>query len=148
MTVGYFLHDSATMTLAYDLVKEYDAWQRKQDRLYRKSQKAKLKFKRGRWFSDDRIKHGMSGTVEYRAWLDMKQRCLNPKHKFYPDYGGRGITVHPAWIDDFMAFYKHVEPRPTKRHSLDRICVNGNYEPGNVRWATKKQQSRNRRCCK
>ena len=63
-------------------------------------------------------------------------------------YGGRGITVAAEWRHDFAAFYAHVGPRPGPEYSIDRIDVNGNYEPGNVRWATRLQQARNKRRAK
>lgn len=94
------------------------------------------------------FKHGMVTSVEYMAWCSMKTRCLNPNYSDYPDYGGRGITIHPPWIEDFMAFYRDVGPRPSLKHSLDRINNDSGYFPWNCRWATKKQQSKNRRPCK
>lgn len=75
----------------------------------------------------------------------MKGRCLTPTDKRYSYYGGRGIKIYEPWISDFAAFYEHVGNRPTTKHSLDRIDNNGNYEPGNVRWADKQVQSANRR---
>lgn len=94
-------------------------------------------------------KHGLIHTPEYNAWTLMKDRCLNPRSSNYPGWGGRGIKVHPPWIEDFTVFYLDVGPRPTPTHSLDRWPdMNGNYEPGNVRWATKKEQTDNRRPCK
>lgn len=84
-------------------------------------------------------------TPEYRAWVGMKGRCLTPSHHKYPSYGGRGIRVHDVWVRDFAAFLAHVGRRPSGEHSLDRIDVNGHYEPGNVRWADRKVQSTNRR---
>lgn len=84
-------------------------------------------------------------TPEYRAWQGMKDRCLNPKSERYADYGGRGITVWAGWVSDFAYFLACVGPRPSSRHSLDRIEVNAGYEPGNVRWATDVEQNRNRR---
>lgn len=74
----------------------------------------------------------------------MKARCDNPNDKSYPDYGGRGISYHKEWAA-FDAFYSAVGPRPSLKHSLDRINNDGNYEPGNVRWADAQTQSRNRR---
>lgn len=87
--------------------------------------------------------HGQTKQSEFRIWDQMKQRCLNPKHKNYSYYGGRGIRIHEDWLRSFVAFLEAVGSRPSTRHSLDRINVNGNYEPGNVRWATKKEQGRN-----
>jgi hypothetical protein len=89
-------------------------------------------------------KHGLYKTAEYAIWHTMKARCLNPKDQGYKGYGGRGIGIHEPWVNDFMAFYNYVGPRPTPLHSIDRINNNGNYEPGNVRWATRKEQSRNK----
>lgn len=75
----------------------------------------------------------------------MKKRCHNPANKDYVRYGGRGIVVCRRWREDYAAFAADVGPRPSKRHTLDRIDNDGNYEPGNVRWATPEQQWRNRR---
>jgi len=75
----------------------------------------------------------------------MKQRCLDPECLIYPNYGGRGISIHAPWIISFESFFEHMGPRPSKKHSIDRIDNDGNYEPGNVRWATTKQQRRNTR---
>lgn len=91
------------------------------------------------------FKHGLIKTTEYNTWLAMKDRCLNPKSSNYPNWGGRGITVHPDWVKDFPRFLADVGHRPTPQHSLDRINNDGNYEPGNVRWATKKEQRANQR---
>lgn len=91
------------------------------------------------------IKHGMTGTTEYRSWSAMKKRCYDRYHHKYPLYGGRGIKVYEKWITDFAAFYKYLGPKPSKRHTLDRKNPNGNYVPGNVRWATPLQQRHNRR---
>lgn len=90
--------------------------------------------------------HGMHGTPEYMAWVSLKQRCCNPKHKAYRLYGGRGVRVCRSWRESFAAFYADVGPRPSSGHSLDRYPDNdGDYKPGNVRWATTTEQSRNRR---
>jgi hypothetical protein len=87
----------------------------------------------------------MRNSPEYQAWVGMKSRCLNPKREDFEHWGGRGVQVHPEWIPDFMAFYEHVGPRPSPKHSLDRIDNAGHYEPGNVRWATVLEQHRNMR---
>lgn len=89
------------------------------------------------------VKHGLRNSVEYSTWVSMKQRCLNPNSENYSNYGGRGITVCEEWKDSFLAFFNYVGPRP-EGTSLDRIEVNGNYEPGNVRWATEEEQCNNR----
>lgn len=88
--------------------------------------------------------HGQSRSPEYKAWENARSRCQNPRNKKYPLYGGRGITFSAAWRDDFEAFLSEVGPRPSPLHSLDRIDSNGNYEPGNVRWATDEEQNNNR----
>lgn len=81
---------------------------------------------------------------EYKVWRGMRNRCNDPKAIGYENYGGRGIRVCPEW-DDYSAFLAAVGPRPTPRHSLDRINPNGNYEPGNCRWVTRDIQQFNRR---
>lgn len=93
---------------------------------------------------DRQFKHGDSFTPTHRAWTKMKSRCLNPSDKSYKYYGGRGITVCQRWLD-YNAFLADMGPKPTSGHSLDRINVNGSYEPGNCRWASKTQQARNMR---
>lgn len=93
------------------------------------------------------MRHGGSGTVEYRAWIAMKTRCFNPNAHGGHRYSGRGITMHPAWVHDFVAFRDYLAaalgPRPTPAHSIDRIDNDGHYVPGNLRWATKSEQRRN-----
>ena len=91
------------------------------------------------------VKHGKTGTPEHRTWLSMIKRCETPAATGYSDYGGRGIKVSPVWRHDFDAFLRDVGPRPSDRHSLDRIDNDGDYEPGNVRWATVVEQNNNRR---
>ena len=87
--------------------------------------------------------HGLCGSPEYRTWDHMIQRCTNPKTTHFSDYGGRGITVAPEWMASFPAFYEHIGPKPTAKHTIDRINNNLGYFPGNVRWATQKEQLKN-----
>lgn len=75
----------------------------------------------------------------------MRARCLNPNHRAFPDYGGRGITIFPEWQASFSAFLRDVGERPTSAHSFDRIDNDRGYEPDNVRWATDAEQTRNTR---
>lgn len=87
--------------------------------------------------------HGRSGTSEYNTWCTMIQRCTNPANRQYKDYGGRGITICERWMK-FENFLADMGLRPVGL-SLDRINNDGNYGPGNCRWTTRLQQSRNRR---
>ena len=91
----------------------------------------------------NRARHGAYRTKEYRTWIGIKRRCFNPDSTYYHRYGGRGITMHPAWVDSFEQFLVDVGPAP-KGMTIDRINNEGNYEPGNVRWSTRKDQSNNR----
>ena len=88
---------------------------------------------------------GERDTKEHRAWWHMRSRCLNPKHTDFAYYAGRGITVCERWRNSYALFLADVGRAPSPKHSLDRIDNNGNYEPGNVRWATWSEQMRNRR---
>lgn len=75
----------------------------------------------------------------------MKSRVLNPNARNYHNYGGRGISIDPTWIDDFAQFLADVGPRPSPKHQLDRYPDNdGHYEPDNIRWATQSENSLNR----
>lgn len=98
--------------------------------------------------AEDRAKrqtrHSMSRHPAYRSWLYMRDRCQNPQNTMYHLYGGRGIRVFPAW-EIFENFWRDAGATWKPGLSLDRIDVNGNYEPGNVRWATPKEQASNRR---
>lgn len=89
--------------------------------------------------------HGMTGAKEYRAWQNMMTRCYNQNRSYYKDYGGRGIRVCKAWQKSFVAFYDHIGPAPTRKHTVDRIRNAEGYKPGNVRWATRKEQRYNQR---
>lgn len=99
-----------------------------------------------------RISHGEARknqtSPEYKVWLGINKRCFNNKEAGYKNYGGRGITVCGRWRgkDGYSNFLSDVGRRPSARHSLDRFPDNdGNYEPGNVRWATRGEQNRNTR---
>jgi hypothetical protein len=91
--------------------------------------------------------HARAGkwSSEFRAWCSAKNRCYNPKYHGYHRYGGRGIVMADEWRSDFAAFLNHIGPKPDPRLSLDRVDVNGNYEPGNVRWTTPSEQRLNQR---
>lgn len=88
--------------------------------------------------------HGLSKTTEYRTWNAMLQRCQNPKNTAFNRYGGRGIIVCDRW-QLFENFYADMGPRPSPKHSIDRINNDGDYEPDNCRWATPHEQARNKR---
>ena len=91
-------------------------------------------------------KHGKHKSPEYTAWRNIMNRCLNPNHPQFKDWGGRGITVVDEWrgLGGFERFFEHVGERPSDGHSIDRIDNDGDYRPGNVRWSTRSEQGRNK----
>ena len=102
------------------------------------------KIERGR---RDYKKNGFRVHPDYLVWQNMKSRCCNKNNTAYSRYGGRGIKLHPSWSASFSNFIADMGPRPEPRklHSIERIDNDGHYEPGNVRWATAKDQNRNTR---
>lgn len=95
-----------------------------------------------------RYKYGVRQNKYYYAWSMMKQRCENPKNIGYKNYGGRGIKLCDEWRNSFQDYFDYVSALPhfgEPGRTLDRINNDGNYEPGNVRWATRTEQSRNQR---
>jgi|GEM_PF-3001522 len=103
---------------------------------YRSTRREKLR---------DNARADRKRVPERGIWQSMNHRCHDPKTKAFHTYGGRGIRVCDRWRASFEAFLADMGPRPSPRHSIDRIDVNGNYEPGNCRWATPKEQGRNKR---
>jgi hypothetical protein len=102
----------------------------------------------GCWLNEVRCtfnrKHGMSTSAEFKVWAGIKKRCLDTSAVGYHRYGGRGITMHPDWLNSFESFYSEMGPRPSPLHSVDRIDNGRGYEPGNCRWSTQSEQCNNK----
>jgi len=94
-------------------------------------------------FRDMGTTHGCTNTLTYQSWESMKKRCLNKNNRFYKNYGGRGIKVCDRWLNSFENFLEDMGKKPIRK-TIDRINNNGNYEPSNCRWITKKDQCNNK----
>lgn len=92
-----------------------------------------------------REKHGMSKDPMYKIWVNIKNRCSNKNDPTFCNYGGRGISLHPEWRISFIAFSNAMGVRPSPRHTVERIDNEKGYIPGNIKWATRKEQAHNMR---
>jgi len=91
------------------------------------------------------LTHGLSGTPEYNAWKNARSRCHNPEDAAYAQYGGRGILMATEWLDNPRGFLEHIGPRLSSKHTLERKINAKGYVPGNVCWATRRDNLLNRR---
>jgi AP2 domain len=92
-----------------------------------------------------RESHGLRHSPEYGIWCGIKKRCYNKNCRQYNDWGGRGIKVCDEWLNSFISFLEDMGPRPSPKHSIERINNSGNYEASNCKWATASEQASNRR---
>ncbi|MFY9952108.1 hypothetical protein [Bradyrhizobium sp.] len=96
-----------------------------------------------------RVRHGDARrgakTAEWRCWVGIRQRCYDANYRVFKNYGARGIKVCDRWLESYENFLADMGRKPSAAHSIDRIDVNGNYEPANCRWATTSQQNSNQR---
>lgn len=105
---------------------------------------AKNKTSCGCLYLETHSTHGMTNSPEFISWSSMKARCNNENGAAWRNYGGRGISICQRW-ESFEAFYEDMGPRPSLKHTLDRIDNDGDYEPSNCKWSTPKEQHNNTR---